>query len=58
MIFGGGLFTGTVLAQFVTPLLAFAMAMAATGGILLLVRATSITSESMVLAGIAVSAIF
>ena len=53
----GIVFTG-VLGDFVTPIMAFAMAMVATGIILVLTKVTRISSETMVLAGIAVSAIF
>lgn len=43
---------------FVTTIFAFAFSMLATGVILLLTRVTGVTAETMVLAGIAISAIF
>lgn len=58
IIFGGTLFTGTVLAQFALSGIAFVMSMVAVGIILALVKLTRISSETLVLAGIAVSAIF
>ncbi|MDD3232654.1 MAG: iron ABC transporter permease [Candidatus Methanomethylophilus sp.] len=55
---GGAVFAGTFLSTYCTPICAFAFSMIATGAILLLTKATKISSETMVLAGIAISAIF
>ena len=52
MVFDG------VFGDFVTPIVSFLMSMVATGIILGLVKLTHVSSETMVLAGIAVSAIF
>ncbi len=54
----GAAFGGEFMQTYCTPILAFASSMAATGTILLLTRYTRIPSEAMVLAGIAVSAVF
>lgn len=58
ILFLENLFLGTFLAQVVTPLMAFIMALLATCLIIFLTKVTKISSETMVLAGIAVSAIF
>ncbi len=57
-IFIENLFIGTVLSQAITPILAFVFALLATGLIILLTKVTNISAETMVLSGIAVSAIF
>ena len=54
---GGASFSG-ILGDYCTPLTAFISAMAATGIVLLLSKVVGVSSETMVLAGIAVSAVF
>lgn len=54
----GGAAASGMLSDISVPLAAFAFAMAATALIIVLTRLTGISSETMVLAGIAVSAVF
>ena len=54
---GGMVFT-TVIGDFITPIIAFVSTMVATAIVLVLTKVTKVSSETMVLAGIAVSAIF
>lgn len=58
MVFDGGAALSGIMQGLVTPALAFLFAMVATGIVLVLARITRVSSETMVLAGIAVSAIF
>lgn len=58
MAFGGGAALTGFMQGLVTPALAFLFAMIATGLVLALAKLTRVSSETMVLAGIAVSAIF
>ncbi len=54
----GGMVFNSVIGDYITPIVAFIATMIATGIIIVLTRVTKISSETMVLAGIAVSAIF
>ncbi len=58
ILFLENIFVGTILTQAITPIASFVMTLIATGVIILLTKITSISAETMVLAGIAVSAIF
>ena len=58
IVFEGGTAAYGIYSGAVTPLCAFIFAMAATGIVLVLTKMTRVSSETMVLAGIAVSAIF
>ncbi len=58
IFFNSGAAVSGFLGSMVTPFVAFLFAMAATALILVLTRVTRISAETMVLAGIAVSAIF
>ena len=58
IFFNGGAAFSSIFGTYFTPLMAFIFAMVATGIIIILTRVTRISSETMVLAGIAVSAIF
>lgn len=53
----GVVFTG-LIGDYVTPIISFVFAIGATGIILALTKVTKVSAETMVLAGIAVSAIF
>ena len=54
----GGMVFNSVIGDYITPIIAFVATMIATGTIIVLTRVTKVSSETMVLAGIAVSAIF
>lgn len=58
IFFTDGVVFAGVLGDFITPVVAFLSAMTATCIILVLTKVTRVSSETMILAGIAVSAIF
>ncbi len=58
MFFTDGMVFSGVFGDYITPIFAFVFAMVATLIIMLLTKVTRVSSETMVLAGIAVSAIF